>query len=55
MPIMESDALVNTCFLNGHNNMIVGAVNSQGAPASGADVETLIVVGHNNRIDNVRV
>lgn len=46
-----SEVLVQTCYLNGHNNFLGQA--QPGSQCLDADIDTLVVVGHNNRIDNV--
>jgi len=48
--------IVQTCYLNGHNNFLSPiADNSGGMLGQGCEIDTLIVVGHNNCIDNLTI
>ena len=52
----SGQVIVQTCYLNGHNNFLSPVADNSGAPLGhGCEVDTLVVVGHNNCIDNLTI
>lgn len=52
--MLPNEALIQTCYLNGNNNKFLGNTYP-GNNCAGSDIDNLIVVGSNSKIEHMSI